>query len=850
MKTKLLFIILLSVLLGWNSFSQPANFYPRGIGGGGALYFPSINPANDNEFYVSCDMSELFHSTDFGLTYSQIDFSKLQVFGNSTYEYTNDLNIAYCNFNDGNYGYPVKTTDGGNTWNSIPAYDVGTYGRVYTMKANFTNPNQLIIGGYGDIFFSNNGGASFLLVKHATNMGAGLIIGGVFWDGNNIYIGTNEGIYYSTDGGTSFSKMITLGMESDQAIWSFAGARSSTNVRFVCIAANISDVYNGINPWEYNNYAKEVYIMDNVNYQWIPKSTGINFTNDFIMYAAMALNDINTIYLGGHDEALSAPLVLKSANGGNSWIKKFNTTNNANIITGWEGYNGDKSWSWSETCFGISVAPNNSNKVLFGSFSNVEVTDDGGENWRQAYVNSTDQHPAGASTPKNQEYHSIGLESTTCWQVHWQDTAIMMGCFSDIGGIRSVDAGKSWGYLYSGFSVNSLYRIEEGANNNIYGACSGIHDMYQSTRLKDAILDGSDGSGKIVYSTDNGATWSTLHTFNHPVYWLAIDPQNQNRMYASVIHYGGTQGSQVGGIYRTDDLNNLSGSAWIKLPNPPRTEGHPATVVVLNDGKVVCTFSGRINPSGAFTGSSGVFLYDPLLNSWTDLSDNAMHYWTQDIIIDPGDAAQNTWYVCVYSGWGGAPNGLGGLFKTTNRGVNWTKLTGSQFDRVTSITFNPQNLTQAYLTTETQGLWLLSNIANSTPSANLVTSYPFRQPQRVFFNPFDPNEVWVTSFGNGMKIGNLNSTGVVKFPGNTTEELLVYPNPNDGIATIKVENERSSEAVIQIFNMIGEQVFSENFSLKTGENLLTLAMKNKNKGIFVLKVTTSEGVASSKLIIN
>src|SRR5437016_5376117 len=79
--------------------AQPANFTPRGIGGGSALFFPTINPANDNEYYVSCDMSELFHSTDFGLSYSQIDFQKLQVNGaTSTYEFTNDANIAYSNF--------------------------------------------------------------------------------------------------------------------------------------------------------------------------------------------------------------------------------------------------------------------------------------------------------------------------------------------------------------------------------------------------------------------------------------------------------------------------------------------------------------------------------------------------------------------------------------------------------------------------------------------------------------------------------------------------------------------------------------------------------------------------------
>jgi hypothetical protein len=297
-------------------------------------------------------------------------------------------------------------------------------------------------------------------------------------------------------------------------------------------------------------------------------------------------------------------------------------------------------------------------------------------------------------------------------------------------------------------------------------------------------------------------------------------------MYASVVHYGGGGTSSQGGIWMTDDLGAMAASHWIRLPAPPRTEGHPACIEVLNDDKMVCTFSGRINTASVFTASSGVFIYDPATGSWTDVSDPNMFYWTRDVVIDPTDAAQNTWYAGVYSGWGGAPNGKGGLYKTTNRGGSWIKLTGSQFDRVTSLTFNPQDLSQAYLTTETQGLWMSGNMNAPTPDWKLVEAYPFRQPERVFFNPFNPGEMWVTSFGNGMKSGSMNSTATGAHEPATG--FSVFPNPCTGEFQI---NAARPGDTYEIYNCLGLKIGSG--VVKNG--LVKVKCSSWEKGIYLIR---------------
>jgi photosystem II stability/assembly factor-like uncharacterized protein len=800
-------IIVFSIL---KTNAQPATFTSRGVGGGGALFALSINPANNNEYFVACDMGELFHTTDFGATYSQVNFKQLIGGHNSKVCYTATPSLLYCINYANDMVVPVKSTDNGLTWTKL-AGNPDESEEIYTIDADYNNSNRVIISQYGAIYFSNDGGTTFKSI-HTAATSSGNVVAGVFFDNTNIYIATNDGVLVSTNSGTSFTTATITGIPAAERIWSFTGAKAGGVTRFFCLTGDAGDIYPGLVGSDYANFMKGVYSVDYGTGNWVAKMTGITVGTDYPMFVGMAANDINTAYLAGSNSN-SEPIIFKTSNAGTSWANTFLTTNNQNINTGWSGAGGDRGWSYGECPFAISVALNNVQSVIFGDLGFIHKTSNGGTTWQQGYLKSTGQHAINTSITPGQSYESIGLENTTCWQVYWANVSTMWACFSDIRGIRSTDSGKSWAFNYTGNTGNSTYRVvQHPTNGTLYAACSNIHDMYQSTRLADAQLDAADANGKILYSTDNGANWINLHTFNHPVFWIALDPANPNRAYASVIHYSG--GSGVGGVYICNDLQKLAASTWTLLPNPPRTEKHPASIVVLNDGKMVCTYSGR--RTTVFTESSGIFIYDPAGNSWTDVSDAGMHFWTKDIVIDPNDVQQNTWYVGVFSGWGGAPNGLGGLYKTTNRGTSWKRITDpAMIDRVTSCTFNPSDPNQVFMTTETQGLWVCSNINAVTPVFTAITAYPFQQPERVFFNPYNKQEMWVSSFGNGMKMGSLLPTGIPTFTPNTISE--VYPNPSAGI--IHLYNQSASE--IMIYSVLGK--LAAELPLEKGENELNIS---------------------------
>jgi hypothetical protein len=420
-------------------------------------------------------------------------------------------------------------------------------------------------------------------------------------------------------------------------------------------------------------------------------------------------------------------------------------TNNQNVFTGWAGNGGDRDWSYGAGALGLTVAPNDSSKVCYTDLGFSHISTNGGGFWKQAYVNPADQNLTNALITKGRNYHGIGLEDTSCWTMAWADSNHIVAGYTDIKGAISSDAGSSWSFGYTGDNFNTMYCcFKHPASGILYAAVSSVHDMYQSTHLKDSAID--TGTGAILYSTNQGVTWLTLHSTTNIAMWVAPDPNNTNRLYASVAN------STNGGIYVLSNIQSGATATLTKLAAPTNTEGHAFNILVLNDGTLVCTYSGRINSSGAFTKSSGVFVSTNFGASWINRSHTNMTYWTKDIVIDTNDPAQNTWYVGVFSGYGGPPNGLGGLYKTTNRGVSWTWL--NSLDRVESCAINPLNSNELYLTTEVDGMWISTNINAATPTFTQIAAYPFRQPERIFFNPFNPTEIWATSFGHGLRVGS------------------------------------------------------------------------------------------------
>ncbi len=833
--------------------SAPDQWLQRGLSGGGVLLEPALSPHNPNEFYVGTDMSQVFHTKDGGQAWDLYNFNEFVMSNKVTgVQFTSDPQVLFAIDTDTlAFPKPIRSTDSGATWDRV-----GSAGFASNWKSTeqawrmFADPNsagRLVVATQDELYLSTDAGTTFTSVYAymgtiSASQKLGLHLAGVFFDGPNIYAATNAGLLLSTNGGGFQTATVggnaIGGIGANEVFFAFAGATNGTTTRFWAVTHDPATVHTpldhgGANPAAANTYAgfKNLYTLDLGQVNWSVQTTGLPVTAD-LSYVAMAVNDIDTVYVGGQNTANNFVSVYigKFTTANPTWTSLYQTQGaGANIVAGFVGPGGHI--GFSPGIEGLAVDPQDSTRLMMTDGWVAHTSTNGGGLWQQINVPLSQDHAPGATISDTEAYNNTGINNTTVWWIHFSSATNIFAAYDDVKWQRTTDSGATWSFDVNGLDQKrENFSIEvDATTGRMYvsqGRSWGPHDILG---LTDTAIN--QGGGDIAYSDDGGANWTVLYDFGNPVSWTALDPNDPQTMYASVID----PDPSIGGVYVSHNIGAGAAVTFTRLAAQPSSlnVGKPHTIEVLDDGTLVLVLTARKHDHDGNSATadqqsagSGVFRLDPGASQWTDVTGANMHYWCKDLTIDPHDPTQSTWYVAVataiapFQVVAGQPSNQSGLYMTTNRGASWTRVFTQDTD---SFAVDPNNPSDAYLAANSDGLWYSSNLRladgvtiNPNPTFTKVTSFPHQRPNRVFFNPYVSGEVWIASNGAGMLVGNASS------PDRTFEFSTANfsVNENAGSATLTVQRTGDTANVMSVDYRISDGT-ATNGSDYTSTNLAT-----------------------------
>ncbi|MDZ4668723.1 MAG: hypothetical protein SGJ00_12705 [bacterium] len=745
------------------SYAQPTAWVSKGVGGGGAVYRPSISPHNGNNLFLACDMSPIHQSANFGQTWSV--FPYLQLPGNRSTEmqFTSNPAKLYALKKPANFYLPSKSYDGGLTWVNASNPCITTANQYY---ASPLDTDLVIISDVNKIYFSNNENSatfSTLLTYPLTSSGH---LAGVFFENKDtIYVCSHDTLIYTFNGGSTWNSAFagTQGIPSNEHIVSFKGAKQGNKWVFYAVTIIANPNYKIFKTFseDYTLY-KGVYKLSQNQSQWVSIGANLPAITDKVYLIGLADKDTSTVYLAGSSNSLGVSLgaVFRSINSGSSFTNIFLTSgmfnSNANITTGWLGKHSLTTakfrWNGLNYISGLAVDPNNAARVVCCDGMTIHTSLDLGSNWKQAYTDTIYQNLPSTMLQQSQSYKTSGLETTAAYWLSWIGPLNLFASYNDILARKSNDGGATWNFNITGLDsirINDVnMTLVHPLTKKMYAACGevpGSNGDYTDARA--GLVP-----GRITVSSDSGATWQTLKSFGHSVSSISFDPNSTIGMYATVVDILGG----IGGVYKCSNIL-ASPSIWVKLASPARSEGRALQITALKNGDLIVVYGSRdtsrsSSPSFVYSASSGAFYSKDGGISWADSNLVAMNKSVANIEVDRNDTSENTWLAFV-----GSNGSTGGVYRTINKGFSWTPV---YFQATMSGTFHPTLSNTLYICTENNGLLYASNTQTNSFSISTINSFPFKRPQKVFFNTYNTNEVWVTTFGNGIRMGLSNSLPV------------------------------------------------------------------------------------------
>ncbi|MEI6808930.1 MAG: hypothetical protein WCN95_09410 [bacterium] len=711
---------------------QPANVWtPLGLAGGGAMYSISASPLDRNLMMLSCDMSGAYISRDGGRDWELIHHSMLR--GNTSCSALFDPARAGTIYAvEGYAGYLKISNDSGRTWRLAPGKAPWS-GRLSLL---YKDGIRFFAGGEDGMWLSADGFATW----SACSGIEGRIIG-MCTDRRslNVYVaGTDKGIFKSDDGGKSFRR-IAQSLPS-RPITGFAGGSDGKKTMLytaVECRAEGGKLTGGIYASDDGGKIWSAVMNQDLNVEIKKSSKWAN--SDIAQYRFLLTTDRlpTRIYAYCPGTSYAPPdhnTIYRSDDSGKKWKAVFFSDPR---FKGQYNMDDDRvtlaiGQRYQSVPYSVAVNPADPDALMMTTDMFVYTTKDGGKTWQVSQSAMTFQHG------RNKAWACNGLVVTTVWNYYIDpfDPRRHYICYTDIGFARSMDAGRTW--VWEGYRLpwhNTTYELafDPAVKGRIWGAFSDTHDIPNGN-----IISGRHGitmKGGVAMSDDHGETWMKMELPEGPCVSVILDPASpkENRtLYASMFEKG---------VYKS--TNN--GRSWVL-----RDKGlgsvlnkRVCRLMLHGDGTLFCLVTAKKMEDGRYDESGpGIYRSTDKAETWEKINSSRPLLWPKDFALDPANSR------CVLVG---ATDLRGknesGLYGTSDGGRNWDLLAKKGSEHF-GATYHPTKKGWIYMTmcedaTES-GLYLSrDNGKNWEP----FTKLPFSNIMRVHFDPDDPQNIILSTFG-------------------------------------------------------------------------------------------------------
>ena len=761
-----------------------------GPGGGGSMFNPTVSPHDAKTAILTCDMTGQYVTRDGGRSWSMghlmiwvdcfafdpVDPQRIYAGANALFA-TDDLGQTWRMIWPGAEGERKTILIGDE---ASARYRGGNWPerRVSALAVDRENNRRLFVGVSGshwergteaEVFLSEDRGASWRkLVSLAGQRLHRLAINPVSPD--TVWAITSAQVCRSEDGGATWTQISFP--SGNPLLGGDLGFDAEGRTRLYVITSPTEDspeagLYvseDGGGNWRFAGAGVPT-ISPVRGWGGAPvKAVGVCRDHPEVAYLATSASRI-----GPEGGPLWSIGVAKTTDGGRTWEWAYRVGEKREPRPGdsdWEGgfdeaENYEQDWLtksygsfWCDFPFGLGVAPTDPDYCYATDMGRAYMTADGGKQWR-GMINRFDED-GGAYTS--------GLDVTTCYGVHFDPhhPDVCFISYTDIGLFKSFNRGRTWHHRIAGTPrpwINTCYWLtfDPEIPDKVWSVWSSGHDYPRLKMFRHGSADRFRGG--VCVSEDNGETWRPTMAGLPEVGCTQIvldptSPAGNLTLYVVGFGRGVCKSTDDGRSWRLCDngLPENNRNAWWLSGDPAGT----MYLLIFRDYQ-----DGKSLPGGLYRTTDGAETWERL-----PISDEIPA--PNDLCVAPDDPEvmyAAAWPVTLPD----QPDGRlanrvveGGVFKTIDGGLSWERLPfPGQY--VYGVTIDPREPGVIYATAWHEGVFRSEN-GGRTHSLRSGQAWArlgganFGWPHRVIPDPFDPEMIYLTTFGASLWHGPTRGT--------------------------------------------------------------------------------------------